>query len=288
MFLKNLLAKPNLISFYKLENRYYALNEQYKKNTLIYSETKEFENKKDLEKYIKETSEENPQTYISTFITSQNQGAVPSCNKQKYKELGIEIDNVKLTCVNNKYSFYTTIYELMETKKAYPFADFIYPAFALIDINTTIRTNVLYILPTKEYSYILIYSDKIPVFSDIFENVEETIEEEVEEFDDIDIVEDFDDTLDENIENIEDIDDNEEENSIENLDMEYKVFNHIKDALKEYYENGGDFIEKIFIFDTIGLQENITDTIKDEIFIEAKLEKIDILKTLNTISRKNV
>jgi len=289
MFLK-FLVKPNFIAFCKSENIYYVLNEQYKKNEIIFNETKEFENKKDLEKYIKETSEENPQTYVSTFITSQNQGVVPSCSKQKYKEMSIEIENVKFTCINNKYSFYTTLYELMEIKKAYPFADFIYPAFAIIDFNSTIRTNTLYILSTKEYSYILVYGNKIPVFSDIFEIVEETLqeeEEEIEEFDDIDIVDDFDDTLDEDIENIEDIDENDEE-KIENLDMEYKVFNHVKEALKEYYDNGGDFIEKIFIFDTIGLQESITSTINDELFIEAKLEKIDILKTLNKISRENV
>ena len=48
MFLKNLLSKPNFIAFYKDEEKYKLLNEQYKNNEIFFSETKEFENKKDL------------------------------------------------------------------------------------------------------------------------------------------------------------------------------------------------------------------------------------------------
>jgi len=288
MFLKKILFKPNLIAFYKAEGKYKLLNEQYKKNRIIFSETKEFESIKELKQYIDTVAEDNPQTYISSFITSQNQGIVPSCNKNKYKELEIDVENIKIVCINNKYSFYTTLYELMGIKKEYPFIDFLYPVFAIIDKNSTLRHNSLYILSTKEFSYILIYKDHIPVFGDIFEIKEETNEEEdIEDISDIDIVEDFDETLDENIENIDESEVEENEN-IEHFNIESKILDQIKTALKEYYENGGDFIEKIFIFDTIGIEKNITEMINDEIFIESSLNKIDILKTLNKISRENV
>ncbi|GAB6074316.1 hypothetical protein [Nautilia lithotrophica] len=289
MFLKNLIFKPNLIAFYKTEGKYKLLNEQYKKNKIIFSETKEFENKKDLKQYIDAVIEDNPQTYVSSFIASQNQGIVPSCDKHKYKEVGIDIENIKIVCINNKYSFYTTLYELMEIKKEYPFIDFLYSVFAIIDQNSTLRHNSLYILSTEEFSYILIYQDHIPVFGDIFDTKEEQTneEEDIEDISDMDIVEDFDETLDEDIENIEEPEIEENEN-IEHLNIESKIIDHVKTALKEYYENGGDFIEKIFIFDTIGIEENITEMINDEIFIESSLNKINILKTLNEISRKNV
>jgi len=288
MFLKNLIFKPNLIAFYKTDNKYKLLNEQYKKNKIIFSETKEFESIKDLRQYINSVTEDNPQTYVSSFIASQNQGIVPSCDKHKYKELGIDIENIKIVCINNKYSFYTTLYELMETKKQYPFIDFLYSVFAIIDKSSTLRHNSLYILSTENFSYILIYKDHIPVFGDIFEIKEETNEEEdIEDISDMDIVEDFDETLDEDIENIEEPETEENEN-IEHFNIESKIIEHIKTALKEYYENGGDFIEKIFIFDTIGIEENITEMINDEIFIESTINKIDILKTINEISRKNV
>jgi hypothetical protein len=292
MFLKQILSKPNLIAFYKEEETYKVLNERYKKNKLLFSETKEFENKKDLKEYIDAVTEENPQTYVSTFINTQNQGIVPSCEKHIYKDLGIDLENVKFICINNKYSFYTTIYELMETKKEYPFIDFLYSIFAVIDHLSSLRHNALYLLSTKEYSYVLIYNNHIPVFGDIFYVNEDTAEivdedEEIEDISDMDIVEDFDESLDEDIENIDEPDTEENEN-IEHLDIEYKILDHIKNALKEYYENGNDFIEKIFIFDTIGIQENIKDIINDDIFIESSVIKIDILKTLNEISRKNV
>ncbi|WP_168175687.1 hypothetical protein [Nautilia sp. PV-1] len=283
------MFKPNLIAFYKDENIYKVLNERYKKEKLIFSETKEFENKKELKQYIDEVIDDNPQTYVSTFVATQNQGTVPSCDKHKYKELGIELENIKSICINKKYSFYITLYELMEEKKEYPFIDFLYSAFALIDVKSSLRHNALYILSTQEYSYILIYKDHIPVFSDILETADEEINpenEDIEDISDMDIVEDFDETLDENIENVEDME--EETENIETLNIEYKIKEHIKTALKEYYENGGDFIEKIYIFDTIGIEENITEIINDEIFIQSSLEKLDILKTLNEISRKNV
>ena len=291
MFIKDLLFKPNLIAFYKEEDQYKLLNEKYKKNQVIFSETKEFKNKKEMTEYIDLVIEDNPQTYISTFIDSPNQGVVPSCNKQKYKELGIDIENIKFLCIKNKYSFYTTLYELVELKKTYAKLDFLYSAFALIDFTSTLRHNALYILTTKEFSYVLIYNNHIPVFSDIFpiteENAETSEEEGIEDISDIDIVEDFDETLDEDIESIDEEEEEEKEN-IENLNFEYKIMEHIKTALQEYYENGSDFVEKIFIFDTIGIENNITDMIMDELFIESSVDKFDILKTINKISRENV
>jgi len=288
MFLKNLIFKPNFIAFYKAKSKYKVLNEQYKKEKIIFSETKEFESINDLKEYIDTVTEDNPQTYVSTFITSLNQGIVPSCDKHKYKELEIDINNIKMVCINNKYSFYTTLYGLMEIKKEYPFIDFLYSVYAIIDKNSTLRHNSLYILSTEEFSYILIYKDHIPVFGDIFEINEElqNEEENIEDISDIDIVEDFDEALDEDIENIEE--EPEENENIEHFNIESKILEHVKTAIKEYYENGGDFIEKIFIFDTIGIEKTITDMINDEIFIESSLNKIDILKTLNEISRKNV
>jgi flagellar motility protein MotE (MotC chaperone) len=289
MFLKKILFKPNLIAFYKEEEKYKVLNEQYKKNKIIFTETKEFESKKDLTEYIKCVTEDNPQTYVSTVIITQNQGVIPSCDKHYYKNLGIDTENIKFICINNKYSFYTTLYELMETKKEYPCIDFLYSAFAIIDRKSSLRKNSLYVLVTKEHCFILIYKDSVPEFADIFETEEEIIEdEEIEDISDMDIIDDFEDSLDENIENIEEPEDEDENSNIDNLNIEYKILEHIKTALKEYYENNGDFIEKIFIFDTIGMEKNITDLINEDIFIQSEIKPFDILKTINEISRENV
>ncbi|MEO1927174.1 MAG: hypothetical protein ABGX26_00600 [Nautiliaceae bacterium] len=287
MLLK-IFIKPNFISFYK-EDKFYLLNEQYKNDKLIFEEKKEFNTKKELINYINEISSSNPQTYVSTVILSQNQGVVPSCDKKEYKKLGIELENIKYICIKNRYSFYTTIYELMELTKSFE-PDFLYPIFALIDIKAISKHNTLYILTTKSFNFILIYKDSIPVYSDIFEIEEKTTEfkeeedDEIEDISDIDIIEDFDDILDEDIENIEEID----ESSVEETKEEYRIIEDIKNTLKEYYEEGGDFIEKIVILDTLNTPQEIKTLIEDEIFITTTVQEFDILKTINQISRENV
>jgi len=292
MLLKKFFFKPNLIAFYKEEDIFKVLNEQYNNEKVIFSETKEFKTLNELQMYIKSVMEDNPQTYVSTIIHTQNQGVVPSCEKKVFKNIGIELDNVKYICIKNQYSFYITLYELIEAKKEYKNIDFLYSPFALIDYKTSLRKNALYILSTKEYAYILVYRDSLPVFSDIFDMIdttEDNIEnEEIEDISAVDIIEDFDETLDEDIENIDEDEIEDEEKSIKNLNLEYKISEQVKSALREYYESGGDFIEKIFIFDTIGIDKNITNIIKDELFIEVSLEKLKILKTINEISRENV
>ena len=288
MFIKDFLIKPSLISFYKTEHKYRVLNERYKKEKLIFSETKEFDSKKELKSYIKEVTEDNPQTYVSTCVLSPNQGVFPSCNKQKYKEAGIEIENIKYICINNKYSFYITLYELMEHKKSYD-PDFLYSVLSLMDKKASLKHNILYALVIKEYYYFIIYKENIPVFSDIFEVQEESFEEteEIEDISDLDIVEDFDTALDDNIENIED-EEIEKEHPLSTMDIEYKVLEYIKTSLKEYYEGGGDFIEKIIILDTVGLEKDLTKSVQEELFIDSEIKKFDILKTMNEMSRENV
>jgi len=289
MFLKELFSKPSFIAFYKDEEKYLLLCERYKKNTLINSETKTFEDKKSLSKYINEIIEDNPQTYVSTVLLSQNQGVVPSCDKKTYKEMKIDIESVKMTCIKNSYSFYTTIYELNFIKKEHPYIDFLYSAFAVIDFKSTLKHNTLYVLTTKEYSFFLIYQNKTAIFGDIlemnddFQDIDNT---EIEDISDLDLVDDFEDSLNENVNSIEEFDN--EDINIENTNYEKKIFELIQTVLKEYYDNGGDFIEKIFIFDTIGVEKTVTNIIKDELFIDTGITHTDILKTINEISRENV
>lgn len=287
MFLKRFI-KQQFISFYFDEN-YKLLVEIYKNNNLLEENRFEFEEKKELIKKIKELSDEIPQTYISTVIQSINQGVISSCKKTEFEKYGIKIENIKYICINNKYAFYTSLYDLIELKKIN--VDFIYSMFALIDYKATKKINTLYILITKEKFYLLVYHQNIPIFSDIYEKDYENIledEDELENLDNENIVENIEDDI---IDDIENIDDNEvvlEDNKI-TTDIEMDVINFIKSSLEEYYENyADDFIENIIIFDDNLLNNDITKIIYDTLLIESKKEKLDILKTINEISRKNV
>ena len=295
MLLKKIFFKPNFISFYKEESIYKLLNEKYKNNKVIFSENKEFNSKEELVKYINSIIESNPQTYISTLLKSINQGVIPSCKKSFFKEMGVDINNIKYICINNKYSFYTSLYELLEIQKEFSFLDFLYSSFSIIDYKAKLKNNSLYVLVMKNFLFFVIYKNSIPVFGEIEEVNEKNQEskEEIEEIDDLDLLDEINENIDE-IENIEDIDNIEEisqtteSNSIEYLSIENIIFNKIQDILKEYYEHNTDFIEKIIIYDNITIDKNIKSIIEDELFIDTTIGQINLLKIINEISKKNV
>jgi len=297
MILKKIFYKPNFISFYKEENMYKLLNEKYKNNKIIFSENKEFDDKEELMKYINSTIELNPQTYISTILKSINQGFVPSCKKTFFKEMGLDIDNIKYVCINNKYSFYTSLYELLETQKKFSFLDFLYPPFSIIDYKAKSRNNALYVLVMKDFIFFIIYKNSIPIFGEIEEinekNQENAYEEEMEEINDLDLLDEIDEDISdiesiENINSIQEMSKTTKLSSIENLSIENKIFNKLQEVLKEYYENNSNFIEKIIIYDTININNDLTSLIKDELFISTIIEQVNLLKIINEISRQNV
>ena len=298
MLLKKLFYRPNFISFYEEENVYKLLNEKYKNDKIIFSENKEFNNKKDLIKYINSITESNPQTYISTILKSIDQGVTPSCQKSTLKKIGLDINNIKYICINNKYSFYISLYELLEIQKEFSFLDFLYSPFSIIDYKAKLRNNSLYILVMKSFLFFIIYKDSIPVFGEIEEineKKQENKEEDIiEEIYDLDLSDEIMEDDIEELENIEDINDIEEisqtttPNSIEHLNIENKIFNKLQEILKEYYEQNTNFIEKIIIYDSITIDKNITSIIENELFIDTTIEEINLLKIINEISKKNV
>ena len=295
MLLKKLFYKPNFISFYEEENIYKLLNERYKNNKVIFSENKEFDNKEALIKYINSIIKSNPQTYISTMLKTLNQGVIPSCKKALFKDIGLDIDNIKYVCINDKYSFYTSLYELLEVQKEFSFLDFLYSPFSIIDYKVELRNNLLYILVIKDFLFFLIYRDSIPVFGEIEEvnekDEENESEEEIEEIVDLDLLEEIDEDIDE-METVEDSDIDTSQptksDSIENLSIENKIISKLQEILKEYYENSPDFIEKIIIYDSVTIDKNIKSLIEDELFIDTTIGQIKLLKIINEISKKNV
>jgi hypothetical protein len=287
MFLKKFI-KRQFISFYYDEN-YKLLYEIYKNNKLLKENSFEFEEKKELIKKIKELSEEIPQTYTSTVIQTINQGVVPNCEKKEFQKYGIELENIKYICINNKYSIYTSVFDLIDLKKLN--IDFIYSIFAIIDFKATKKINSLYILITKEKFYILIYHKNIPIYSNIYEKNESLIEEseiDLEDLDESEVVEIEEDIVDD-LDSIEEIENIETEKNEIKTGIEMDIVNFIKSSLEEYYKNyAEDFVENVIILDTGVLNEDITNIINETLFIETKKENFNILKTINEISRKNV
>jgi len=292
MFLKKFFKKQ-FISFY-FDEKYKLLLEHVKNNKIIDSIEKEFEEKKDIEKFIKEKIDEIPQTFVSTILQTLNQGAIDSCSKQKYLDKDIDFDNVKIKCIDN-YSFYASIYDITKLLKEYSFnIDFLYSIFAPIDFFAKERKNRFYVLVLNNYIAILGYENLKPIYSDliILSNKEEK-EEIIDEIEDIDLLNEIEE---ESIsEDIEDIDEKEvNENLKEDIDklttnIEVNILNSLKKSIKEYYENySNDFIEKIIILDTIGIDITINNLIEEELLIASVIENFDLLKIINRMSIENI
>jgi len=279
--------KKQFIAFYK-DEEYKLILQTIKNKKTIFTEEKIFEEKKELISYINEKIEESPQTYVSTMLLSINQGVVPSCSRHDYLDKDIDPDNVKILCLG-KYSFFVSIYELANIKKEYGFEiDFIYSVFAVIDALAKERKNRFYVLALKEYIVVLGYENFIPIYSDIQSFNDE--DEEEDEDEDIDIVEDID--LEEDL--ISDINAVEEElteeiESSENISIEARILNTLKNSIKEYYHNySSDFIEKIIILDTIGLDISLNTLIEEELLITSEIKQIDLLNSINRLSIESI
>ncbi len=294
MFLERFIKKQ-FISFYYDEN-YKLLIEHVKNKKIIDSYEKEFEKKEDIEKFIKEKINETPQTYVSSVLLTMNQGVMDNCSKQKYLEKNIDYDNIKILCINNSYSFYASVYDISKFLKEYKFPiDFLYSIFAVIDSLATERKNRFYVLVLHNYIAILGYENYKPLFSDflILNEKDETEIEEIEEIDDLEIfddIEDINENIDEVSNDIEDIDENlEEKLNTLTTDIEVNILNHLKESLKDYYDNySSDFIEKIIILDTVGIDISVTTLIEDEILIPTEIQQINLLKSINRLSIESV
>ncbi len=279
--------KKVFVSFYKDEN-YKFLCEIKKQNKTIKEIKKEFENKNELINEINEIKEDYTQIFISTIITSINQGIIPSCNKHEYKKREIDIENIKIVCIKNKYSFYVALYELLAIQKEYPFdIDFIYSIFAPIDNFAKKRDNYFYVLILKERIAIVGYKNEIPIFADIieFEN-NETTEDEEDLLEDIDLdIEEISEDIEEEAEIIDTQKDDLKFTSIEN-----EIIKSLKNSIKEYYENyTNDFLEKIIFLDTISIGNNLKKLTEDELLLESEIIDFDLLKEINLLSeRENV
>ena len=290
MFLERFIKKA-FISFYRNDEKYKLLIEIIKNDKLIESQIKELTDKKELKELIKEIKEDYPQHYISSFLQTINQGVVPSCNKQEYLKREIEIENINLICIKNRYSFFVSMYDLVKLKKEYNFnIDFIFSIFAPIDIYAKKKDNYMYVLILNNQITIIAYKENIPIYADISfiekNKISQEEPEDVELLEDIDIEEEISEDIEEEAENMEL---EESKNDLEKTETEFQIIETLKKSIKEYYEHySDDFLEKIILLDTIEMGDTIKKLIEDELLMDNEIVKFDLLKTLNSLAKGEI
>jgi hypothetical protein len=207
--------------------------------------------------FINSYTKESPYFYITLLDISQTQGALPTCDKNKFSRY-TDMSTSEYKCVNNKWIFYTSKTDLYEIEKVYEKigVDFIFSPFSILTnfFKDKINTNMaLYVLVQEEALSLavfenseLLFAEHLPLkdlndlYSDELSSTEEDIDlsddigidledidmsEELEELDDLEDLDDFADI--EDLDSLEDID-----NFAENQDIE-EVFYEAEDEIAE-------------------------------------------------------
>jgi hypothetical protein len=311
VFLKSLI-KYTFIAYYQENEIFYVQKIIIKNKKIIEKENKTFEKEEEFLDFIKLSLIENTQTYISTIITNYNQGCLDSCSHSKYKEFGINIENIKILCIKNKFSIFIGLLELQEFKKTNEKynIDLIYSPYLIIENNKEKTKNTLYSLITRNNIILTIYKEEFPLYSAIYEFKKEDNEnkdkeneinnnifdddisiDDVEEIEDLDDLENLDENLDTNIEeDLNDLEDNNENfDNIKNIKEETEIINFIKNSIKDYYENySDDFIENITILKNYEFNTKFLKELEDELLVTIKIKNIDILDDINVLARKEL
>ncbi len=185
--------------------------------------------------------------------------------------------------------------------------------------------DTLYILVQKDFITITVFSNKELKFAEhislydledmLVENEEIEkededidlddidIDEDIEEFGDIEELENLDDISDDDIleekleESLEEIEDTPEKqtqskdiNNISNS-LDYKIFTIIQKTVQKYYNDDlyeSDFIESIYIADSLNAVSEIKKFIEEEMFLNVFIRKIDLLAEICELTKKEL
>ena len=327
----NIYIKDDSINIYVEKNS---------SKTLVLSDEKNFKTNtvdENIINYINSFTKDTPYFYISILDPSTTQGAAPTCEH-------IEIDKFydkalsKYGCYKNKWSYYTSKYDLDEVNSNFREIglDFIFSPFIILAnfFQDKIDSNLSIFLLIQESSIALSIFDNSNLlfaqylnlknefesesFSIDDDNDDEiTLDEVQEESIDLDSV-DVDDSLDdldvfgdiedldsiEEIDEFTDVDDELEEEDIalnnhsnknhslseseELFDEDYQMFSAVQGSIKTFYEDeryNSEFIENIYIADSIGVSGDLKSYLEEEIFLNVYIRQIDLGSEISKLAQ---
>ncbi|WP_304544388.1 hypothetical protein [Sulfurimonas microaerophilic] len=195
--------------------------------------------------YITSHTNESPYYYISFLDTSAQQGALPSCDKNKLAQYQ-DLSTTEYKCVNNSWTTYTSKTDLYELEKKYEDIgiDFIFSPFVVLTkfFKDKIDKNLaMFVLIEDSSLSLAIFENSELLFAEYLD-MEVDLESENMALDDLEDEKDFElDLDDEGIvlddmdvdDELEDFSDIEDLDSLEDIDE----FSEGKDLEEELYEN---------------------------------------------------
>ncbi len=320
MGLFNLVKKRFTMQFISIvlgEKECNILVKKIKNGKTIYAHKKmfEIEDKEHLSpeiiNYISNLADEYEQTYIILFLNTLGQGIIPKCNSDIFNKYGIDKKSVKSICIDNEFTIYASLIDINWLNKIFQKVglDFIFSPFLILNTHIKKDTNSdevkLHMLNTNNGLTIMVKSGKKFLYGTFFnvgknenllhedfENADSSSDTDIEEelFDDLDL--DDNSGIDEMQELNEDVDYDDEfgyESRLSEKDMRF--IKYLDASMKEFYSSelyDSEFITKVIIYDGVGVNENIINYIKSELFLEVNVESVDLLETMVEIAKEEV
>lgn len=227
--------------------------------------------------FIRSYTRETPYFYISILDMSADQGAIPTCDRNRLAYFH-DVSASEYKCHDNNWTYYTSKSDLYNIEKTYSEigVDFIFSPFSVITnfFKDKIKTHTaMYILIQQDYISIavfdnsnLLYADHVDVqmtpeddvlmegnVDDMELDLDDGIDLEEIDVDDINMIDDFGDI--EDLDSIEEIDEFAEHRDIEeefyeseekqpqlsetedNFNEDYKRFSLIQNSLAHFYKD---------------------------------------------------
>ncbi|MGM0533371.1 MAG: hypothetical protein ACQERK_02630 [Campylobacterota bacterium] len=274
--------------------------------------------------YLQEIYSAYPHTRLIYLTSASSCSAVAACSKEQMAQMEVDTSIIKMVC-KGKFSSYISTMDLEEDKLFFkPYTlDYIYsPFFVLDELRGFSEKTTMCILHRQNRLIVAVYIDDTFVYgSNAPIGGEESFEDELEDdtldedlqadfdledlgdfeeemedmddldsMDDLDDMEDFDKEIEEEDEDTinEDEEASQEESELKEYDL--NLYKTLKEVMSEFYNDElvqSDFIEKIEIYDTLAISENVYELIEEELFCSVVAEHIDLHKAVFSLMQKD-
>lgn len=298
------------------------------KKGVISSEQKIFETlslSKEMLAFIDSYIKESPYYYIAILDNSVEQGAFPTCAKNRLAYFH-DLSASEYKCHNSSWTYHTSKNDLYKLEKLYAKSgiDLVFSPFTLLSnfFIDKISSNIAMYLVVQETSVTLAIFDKGDMLYAHYidmqrdEESEEILTQDLDEsedlgidvgidLDDIDVIDDLDDFGDiEDLDSIEDIDQFSQSQDIEeefyeseepvveskddNANGDYKRFMAVQSSIAIYYSEEkykGGFIENTYIADGVGVSGDLKRYLEEEMFLNVYVRHIEMGMELASLAK---
>jgi len=253
--------------------------------------------------FINFYTKESPYFYISFLDISPEQGALPTCEKNRLGFYG-DVSASEYKCHDNKWTYYTAKTDLYAMEKRYAKigVDFVFSPYSVLSnffkdkISTTLA---MYLLVQDSFISLSVFDNGTLLYAEQLDM--ETISEDADEIlasmdDEEEISLDIEQSI--NLEDIMqdladfgDIEVTTAEPHETSFNEDYQRFSLIQTSLSHFYNNekyDSTFVEAVYIADAVGVSSDFKHYLEEEMFLNVYLRRIDINMEVCSLAQKEL